>query len=241
MEYRSNSCRRDLAHRVVRQSDWDCAKLMGNRLCIRGAGCRNLAALCRLANGIFRGNSAGAGHVMDSKGRAGVRNVEGAPRQDRGASRRRSDSPPANTSCRTGFHPHLPASIRKTHFCSSIHEFLWHVRLVGPVHLDATISVAPSSTRRSWLRRHGNHHPLDRAELVRDVSWLRQLRLGSRSSRTKKVFYSVYIPGCSSSSALCHGQSAFGATRSGYGCRLFCHWLFFWIRNYRQRNFSTQL
>src|SRR5207253_11488630 len=77
---------------------------------------------------------------MDSKGRAGVRNVEGAPRQDRGASRRISDSPPANTSCRTGFHPHLPASIRKTHFCSSIHEFLWHVRLVGPVHLDATIS-----------------------------------------------------------------------------------------------------
>src|SRR2546426_3004886 len=130
---------------------------MGNWLRVRGAGCGNRAALCRLANGIFRGNSAGAGHVMDSKGRAGVRNVEGAPRQDRGASRRRSDSRPANTSCRTLFHPHLPASIRKTHFCSSIHEFLWHVRLVGPVHLDATISVAPSSTRRSWLRRSEEH------------------------------------------------------------------------------------
>src|SRR5947209_1514327 len=157
---------------------------------------------------------------MDSKGRAGVRNVEGAPSQDRGASRRRSDSRPANTSCRTLFHPHLPASIRKTHFCSSIHEFLWHVRLVGPVHLDATISVAPSSTRRSWLRRHGNHHPLDRAELVRDVSRLRQLRLGCGPPGAKKVFHPVYVSCFSSSSTFCHGQSAFGATRSGYGCRL---------------------
>src|SRR5207253_10868231 len=199
---------------------------MGNWLRVRGAGCRNRAALCRLANGIFRGNSAGAGHVMDSKGRAGVRNVEGAPSQARGASRRRSDSRPANTSCRTLFHPHLPASIRKTHFCSSIHEFLWHVRLVGPVHLDATISVAPSSTRRSWLRRHGNHHPLDRAELVRDVSRLRQFRLGSRSPWTKKVFHSVYVPCCPSSSTLCHGQSACGSTRSGNDCCFFWHRLF---------------
>src|SRR2546425_4533303 len=237
MEYRSNSCRRDLAHRVARQSDCDCAKLMGNRLCIRGAGCRNRAALCRLADGIFRGNSAGAGHVMDSKGRAGVRNVEGAPRQDRGASRRRSDSRPANTSCRTGFHPHLPASIRKTHFCSSIHEFLWHVRLVGPVHLDATISVAPSSTRRSWLRRHGNHHPLDRAELVRDVSWLCQLRLDGGSSWTKKVFHSVYVPGCSSSSTLCARQSALGIARGGNGGGILWHRLFFWVRDYRRRKF----
>src|SRR5438876_3016905 len=178
---------------------------------------------------------------MDSKGRAGVRNVEGAPRQDRGASRRRSDSPPAGTNRGDGVHPHLPASICKTHFCSSIHEFLWHVRLVGPVHLDAAVSFAPSSTGRSGLRRDGNHHPLDRAELVRDVPWLCQLRLDGGSSWTKKVFHSVYVPGCSSSSTLCARQSALGIARGGNGGGILWHRLFFRIRNYRQRNFSPQL
>jgi len=45
---------RNLAHRIARQSNFHCAKLLGNRLCLRRAGCRNRAALRGLAHGILR-------------------------------------------------------------------------------------------------------------------------------------------------------------------------------------------
>src|SRR5207253_1731231 len=97
-----------------------------------------------------------------------------------------------------------------------------------------------------WIQKGVPESEMWRAHRAKTVALadgeatLRQPRLGSRSSRTKNVFYSVYIPGCSSSSALCHGQSAFGSTRSGNDCCFFWHRLFFRIRNYWQRNFSHQ-
>ena len=58
------------------------------------------------------------------------------------------------------------------------------VRVVGSVHLAAAVLVSPCGTGRARLWGDGQDRLMVRAQPMRDVPRIRQLRLGRRPSRT---------------------------------------------------------